>query len=108
MGLSPGERTAGDATKGPNGLPLSVAAVICTRGTRATLGAAVQSVAAELHDGDDLVVVVDDGPLVVEATQLPANARVIHQAASGLGVARQRAIECVMTDLVLFVDDDEI
>ena len=109
MGSSPRTGTGGEATKGPEGLPLSVAAVICTRGTTATLADALHSVAADLREGDDLLVVVDGGPLAEAASSaLPPNARLVVQPATGLGAARQRALDAVIADLVLFVDDDEI
>ena len=108
MGLSPRTRTVGEATKGPKGLPPTVAVVICTRGTAATLTGALHSVAADLHEEDDLVVVVDGGPLTVAPAALPPKVRVVEQPAAGLGAARRRALESVTADLVLFVDDDEI
>src|SRR4051794_24020801 len=107
MGLSPRTRTADDASKGPKGLPRSVAAVICTVGTRATLTAALRSLAAELDDLDELIVVVDGGPLTIALPDLPIKPRIERQPASGVAAARQRALECVASELVLFIDDDE-
>ena len=91
------------------GLPLTVTAVICTQGTAPTLGAALRSMTGELNDGDDVLVVVDGGPLMAAAqAAVPGAGRVVTQPATGVGAARQRALDEAITDLVLFLDDDEI
>src|SRR4051812_26882577 len=109
MSPSPRPRTRAKATKGPSGLPLTVTVVICTRGQSPTLLEAVRSATSELGDGDGALVVVDGGPMRrTDAAAVADIAGVVTQPAAGLAVARQLAVDTARTDLLLFLDDDEI
>lgn len=86
--------------------------VICTRNRPAGLGATLTS----LHNQDDSnfrVIVVDNGSIspesavVVERLGLP-HCEYIFEPRSGLSRARNRGLRAVGTELVAWLDDDEI
>lgn len=77
----------------------------------AKLSRVVESVLAQLREGDE-VVVVDDGSGDETGAVLKAigdvRLTVIQQANAGVSAARNRAIEVARNELLVFLDDDEL
>jgi Glycosyl transferase family 2 len=84
--------------------PLSYAVVIPTTLTRPTLAAAVEACLRQTVAANDVVVVAPDG---VPAPALPAGVRVL-QAPRSSNEQRNAGARAVSSDLVLFVDDDNV
>ncbi|HUC36665.1 MAG TPA: glycosyltransferase [Acidimicrobiales bacterium] len=91
-----------------NGTPQAITAVVCTLGTSPTLEATCTSIAEELGEDDELLVIVDGGLVPERLTGLEHPIRVVQQQASGVAVARQRALEDASADVICYVDDDEL
>lgn len=83
-----------------------IAVVLCTRDRPVPLGRCLQSLAA-LDDDDHEIIVVDNHRApTVDATGLPARARLVHEPRRGLDFARNRGIEETTAGIVAYIDDD--
>jgi glycosyltransferase involved in cell wall biosynthesis len=91
---------------------LALTVVICTRDRPAGLRATLSSLQLQT-DPDFSVLVVDNRPtsraatMVVEELDLPRSEYLV-EARPGLARARNRALEAVRSDLVAWIDDDEV
>jgi SAM-dependent methyltransferase len=86
-----------------------VAVVVTTYNHAGYLGAALDSVVAQSHPVDEIVVVDDgssDDPAAVVAHY--GGVRLIRQPNAGLASARNRGLEAVGTDRVVFLDADDV
>jgi len=93
--------------------PSGFTVVICTRKRAAGLERALASL-ADQQDDDFNVLVVDNAPeedpltrAVIDGTAL-ARCRYVHEPRPGLSRARNRALDEVRTELVAWLDDDEV
>lgn len=88
----------------------SVTVVICTYTERRwpELCAGVAAVEGQLDEGDELVVVVDHAPDVLERAQreFPAARVVANTHGQGLSGARNTGVDLAAGDVVAFLDDD--
>lgn len=92
--------------------PLAVTCVICTYTDLRwhELAAGVHAVAAQLRPGDELVVVVDHAPDLLERVkaELPATAVLPNAHARGLSGGRNTGVAAATGDVVAFLDDDAL
>jgi GT2 family glycosyltransferase len=104
-------------TEGPPLVPSpdpTISIVICTVGTRGSLGAAVQSAYLAARGRAELVIVVNSADREVERdvqrviAELGVKARVILEPRKGLSRARNTGLRATETDVVAFTDDDVI
>lgn len=93
-------------------LTASVAICAYTMGRWDNLVAAVSSVVPQLHDGDEVVVVIDHNDELLsraEATFTGAQTRVVSNAGpAGLSGARNSAILASRGEILAFLDDDAV
>lgn len=83
-----------------------ISVVLCTRDRPDHLARCLASL-SRLDDGDHEIVVVDNHERpTVDATVLPARARVVHEPRRGLDVARNRGLAEATGAIVAYVDDD--
>ena len=92
----------------PVGLRPTVAVVINTYNDAVWLPQAIESVLAQTHAADDLIV-IDDGS-TDDPTEMIASysrVRLVRQANAGLAAARNAGLACTQTDYILFLDADD-
>ncbi len=86
-------------------MPLTLAAILCTRNRRADLERCLASLAAQTRPADEVWVIdASDEPLALEPTG-PAPLRVIHTT-PGLPAQRNLGLRQTQADVVAFFDDD--
>jgi glycosyltransferase involved in cell wall biosynthesis len=91
----------------------AVTAIICTRNEPRGLARCLESLQAQSYPRTTLLVVdnassSDASRRAVEASSGPFDTKYAFEAAPGLSNARNRAIREISTDLVAWIDDDEI
>lgn len=88
-----------------------VSVVITAYNAAAYLGAAIESVLAQSHPTDEIVVVDDgssDASAAIARSYAPHGVRLIQQDNQGPGAARNRGIRETSGDLVAFLDGDDL
>ena len=92
-------------------LRTSVSVVVCTYTLERweELAAGVRAVAAQLQPGDELLVVVDHAPEVLERATAELPGRVVPNShGKGLSGARNTGVDLAQGDVVAFLDDDAL